>query len=690
MSKGRFSVFGVFGVQDRMTRPIQRMSRQFGRFGRGVNDGFDRAGQAVLGLRHHLLAAAAAAGLSIAGIVTALRDVVTTGAEFERTLASAAAKFPGDVRRGTEEFERLQAAAADVGATTEFTASQAAEGLDFLAMAGFNAQQAVAALPGVVDLATAAQMELGQATDIASDSLGAFGLMTEDSAQLGRNLARVNDVIARSTTSANMTVEQMFESIRTGGPTVTAAGQSMETFAAMTAAMADAGTKGAEAGTAIRTMMLRLQAPAAAGRRALRELGVEVENGDGNMRDMIDIVGDLRTAMDGMGSVQQARMMNQIFGQRAIGPANLLLQAGADSLREFRSGLEGAEGAAASMAGQMRDTTQGDLDSFTSAVEAVKLEIFEVVRGPLRQVVQAITGWIRANRDLISSGLQQAIEWLGDNMPTIVKWATRIGIAVGVLAVLFASSVAVFATGTALLGALIVGVVDLAATVIDWLAETGTAAADFIVSTARTMWESVSSFLTGAREFVVGAFVLISAAARQHLQPVFRFFEAAANRLRPVWEPVRDFFVAMWSVISSGASSAFSLLSSAASRAASALRAAWAPIAGFFSRLWSQIVDGFQSTVGPIIGMISGAIESVRAVGRNELDGDGGDGGRPSSPVPQVVGPEERMARTVSESVSREEQTVDIAVRAERGSSAEVRSRGSRLQPIRLDPSGAM
>jgi TP901 family phage tail tape measure protein len=418
---GRFSVEAVFKAVDRVTAPVTRMQNQVGKLTRGMGRGFHRLNRSVDKFTDGVKKGALAVTAALALTTGAMANVITTGADFEQTITAAAAKFPGEIRRGTAAFEALEAAARKTGATTEFTASQSAEALNFLAMAGFNAESSIAALPGVVDLATAAQVDLATATDVASDSLGAFNLMTKDSTQLSKNLARVNDVIAKTTTSANTTVETLFETIKDGAPVATSAGASLETFAALAGELANAGIKGTRAGTTLKNMFLKLAAPVAGGAKILRRLGIQTQDAGGDMRDIVDILGDLNKSLDGLGTAERAGVLEGIFGKIPIAGVNILLQSGSERLREYRKELEGASGASTVMAAVMRDTLQGRLNSLKSAVEGVKISIFSMTRGPLVEVVDKMTLWVRANEGLIASNIGEFLNLIITNFGTIVS-----------------------------------------------------------------------------------------------------------------------------------------------------------------------------------------------------------------------------------------------------------------------------
>lgn len=341
-----YTIKAIFKGIDRISAPVRAMERNVeratrnmttaetaGRISSGIFSGFRTAGAAV-----------AVAGTAVAGLGA---SILSTGADFERTLMSAVARFPGEIQRGSAAFEELRAAAERVGATTEFDAQQAAGALNVYAAAGFNAQQAVASLAGAGDLATVSGLALDEAARTAADSLGALGLRTDDAAQQAANLTRLNDIMARTTGLANTSVTEMAEAIGAGGNVAVSSGQSIETFGALVASMAASNVKGAEAGTAIRNTLAALQAPASAARNALKDLGVSVTDSQGNMRDMVDIVGDFERATAGMGNAAKNQAIARIFGREGMAGFGALLTTGSEGLRTMRAELERSQGAAA-------------------------------------------------------------------------------------------------------------------------------------------------------------------------------------------------------------------------------------------------------------------------------------------------------------------------------------------------------
>ncbi|NCB47772.1 phage tail tape measure protein, partial [bacterium] len=357
----RFSIEAVFTAIDHITKPVANMARNSKMLAASIEQsslkmsaGLQRARESTA-----MLGTAALGGLAIGlGLVT--RQYFA----FDQSITSASAKFT-DLNRNTvdgqQKLEALRQIARKLGAETEFSADQAAQGLDFLAMAGFKTEQAISLLPGVVNLATVANVDLARATDIASDALGAFGLNTSDSTQLAINFTRINDVMAATMTRSNTSMEDLFESIKKGGASFVTAGQSVESFNALAGIMANSGLKGEESGTQLRNIMLRLADPTAEAAAQLKKLGVVTQDQNGNFLDIVDIIASLETGLNGMGTAQRSAALAQIFGARSVTGMNILLKEGSSNIRNFRTGLEGSAGASERMADVMRSSLMNQL-----------------------------------------------------------------------------------------------------------------------------------------------------------------------------------------------------------------------------------------------------------------------------------------------------------------------------------------
>ena len=397
-----FAVSTKFNAAGNILNKISKMDKGIKLFGDDATKSFRKASRGASGFGN-IMKGILAADIIKSGfraLQNGLRTAATEFVSYDQAIVSASAKFKGlntETKAGQKTLQSLMDTARELGATTEFSATQAAQGLDFLAMAGFTAEQAIASLPGVVDLATVAGTDLARATDIASDSLGAFGLMTKDTAQLQKNFTRINDVFAKTMVTANTNMETLFESVSKGAPQFTAAGQSLETFAALAGVMANAGIKGSESGTTLRNMMLSLSKVTPAAAKVMRKLGVDVKDkATGNFKDAIDILADFEKGLEGMGDVQRSSALATVFGARTVSGMNVLLQEGSTSLRNYRNELINAGGASKTMSDKIRQSLGNQLASLKSASLELGFQFIDTFKDKIGPAITSLTNAIRA------------------------------------------------------------------------------------------------------------------------------------------------------------------------------------------------------------------------------------------------------------------------------------------------------
>jgi len=369
---GVFKVSTIFKARDKISGAFDKMRKRSKLFGDDASRAFSKASRAGSRfgdtLKAFLTANVLMKGISL--LKQGLGAVLTQFIDFDQAIISASAKFKGlnlRTAQGQATLQELKRTARAVGAATQFSAGQAAGGLDFLAMAGFNAEQSIAALPGVVDLSTVANLDLARSTDIASDSLGAFGLMTKDTTKLQVNFTRLNDVMAKTMSSTNTNMEDLFETIKKGAPAFTAAGQSLESFSALAGTMANSGVKASESGTNLRNIMLRLAKPTGEAQKQLDKMNITTKDSKGNFLDIVDILGQFEKSTKKMGTQQKTAALATIFGARAVTGINILLKAGTKSIRSFRKELMNAGGESKRMASIMRKSLQNRIKSLQSA-----------------------------------------------------------------------------------------------------------------------------------------------------------------------------------------------------------------------------------------------------------------------------------------------------------------------------------
>ncbi|MDF8528988.1 phage tail tape measure protein, partial [Escherichia coli] len=299
------------------------------------------------------------------------------------------------IDKNSPQFKALREQAIKLGSETQFTAGDAASGQAFLAMAGFTPQAIQAALPGVLDLAMAAGMDLGQTADISSNILTQFGLSADQ-------MDRVGDTLAATFTRTNTDLRSLGETMKYTGPVAASLGLSLEQAAAMTGVLGSVGIRGSDAGTALRASLSRLVDPPKAAAMALKELGVETQDAYGNMRRMENILNELYQATRKYGNAAQVSFFRAIAAQvsffRAIAGQesyvslmNLVTAAGENNLPRLTQEIELATGELNHTARVMADNLDGDLKSLNSAWEGLRIRVADLVDGPLRSVTQSFT-----------------------------------------------------------------------------------------------------------------------------------------------------------------------------------------------------------------------------------------------------------------------------------------------------------
>lgn len=326
------------------------------------------------------------------------RDVISTGEQFSATMSEVQAISGATA----EELQQLEDAARLYGSTTRFSATEAAEALKYMALAGWDVQTSLEALPGILDLAAASGLSLASASDMVTDYLSAFGLEASQAAYMA-------DVLTFAQGNSNTSAQQLGEAWRNSAANLHAAGQDMETVTSILEAMANQGLKGSEAGNALAAMMRDITDKMEDGKIKIGETSIAVQDQEGNFRDLTDILTDVEKAVDGMGTAQSAAALQSTFTARSLKGINLVLNEGMDKISGYENALRSSQGAAKDAASTMNNNLSGDIKNLNSALDELKLKIFEDAEQPLRNVVKWITG-----------NAVPAIEVLIDNLDKIL------------------------------------------------------------------------------------------------------------------------------------------------------------------------------------------------------------------------------------------------------------------------------
>lgn len=354
-------------------------------------------------LKAELVGDAIKKGISIVvdGLKSIASSAITMGSNFEAAMSNVAATMgitADEIHNGSAEYEILEKAAKECGKTTKYSASEAADALNYLALAGYDAAKAAKTLPSVLNLAAAGGMELGAASDLVTDSMAALGMETSE-------LENYIDEMARTSQKSNTSVAQLGEATLTCAGMASVTGQSLETLNAELGVLANNGLKGAEGGTKLRNILQTLAAPTDTASVAMKELGLQTMDSSGNMRDLNDIMIDLNKALAGIsGNGERSKYLNKIFNGRDIAGVNALLKGTGLEFDNLKKELLNCEGAAKDMAETMGDNLKGKVTILNSALEGLGITGYEKIEGVLKESVEAATDSIGRLQDSMENG----------------------------------------------------------------------------------------------------------------------------------------------------------------------------------------------------------------------------------------------------------------------------------------------
>ena len=394
----KYAIETVYKLIDNITMPLDKIGVKGKTVGRALKNEFTKTEQQLANVGTKLKSfakGAALAGIALVGvgIGVATKQFI----DYDAAVTGATAKFKDLDITSVDYKDNLKAVgkvARDVAAITEFNAVDTAGALDKMAMAGLTSKQSMALLAGTTNLATAAGADLTTAVDIATDALGAFGLMTEDEKALEGNLNRLSDVMAKTTNMFNTDISGFFESAKMRAATFTSTGQSLEDFSAMVGVMASSGIKGSESGTQLRNMMLSLASPSKTAAMALDRMGIKTTDAQGNFLNIIDILAQFEKGMKGMGDAEKAAALTDIFGKRTVTGVTLLLAEGTEGLKRYSKELQNAGGTAANVAAAMRGSLANRIEVLKSALTELGFKFVDAFAAKGGKAIENLTATI--------------------------------------------------------------------------------------------------------------------------------------------------------------------------------------------------------------------------------------------------------------------------------------------------------
>lgn len=440
--------------------------------------------------------------------------MIMPGIDFDASMSKVQAITRLD--QHSVELSDLRTQARGLGSSTQFTAGQAADAQGFLGMAGFEPKAIRAAMPGMLDLASAGGTELAHTADIASNILSGLGMSAEHMNKLG-------DVLVGTFTRSNTNLQMLGETMKYAAPMAKTYGVELETAAAMAGKLGDAGLQGSMGGTALSSIMNRLAAPPKAAAKALRLLKIHTADAHGNLREMPEILKEIHDKTKDLGTAKKGGLFKAIAGEEAVkGMAQLVDQAGNGELQKLIVSLRESQGEAARTASVMAENLKGDLTTLGSTWQDLGIELQDQQDGPLRSMVQSVTDVVRG----------------------IKTWATEHP----TLAAAIVKTIAIIAALAVVLGTLMIAVASVVLPFVAFrlmLLSVGIRLPGLI----SLLWRLGRNVLP----FVGKALLLVGRALM--LNPIGLAITAiagAAYLLYENWDPVKLYFSESWKEIKSG------------------------------------------------------------------------------------------------------------------------------------------
>ncbi|CAO3872188.1 phage tail tape measure protein [Achromobacter mucicolens] len=486
---------------------------------------------------------------------------IRPGVEFDAKMSKVQALSRQD--KASAEMKALREQARKLGATTMFSATQAADAQGFLAMAGFDAKAILDAMPGMLSLAKAGDTDLAQTADIGSNILTGFKLPAEQ-------MNRVGDVLTAAFTRSNTSLYMLGETMKYVAPVAAGVGQDIETVAAMAGKLGDAGIQGSMGGTALRSILGRLAAPPKAAADALDGLGISTKDAAGNLRDVPAILEELHKKTAKMGNAERSGIFKAIAGEEAFSGLQVLVgQAGTGELQKFVATLKQSAGEANKTAGTMADNLVGDLDELSSAWEDVGIQVEELHDGSLRKLVRGLAGVVG-----------NVGEWMKANP----KLASALTMGAAAIAALIAAFGALTLAMAAVLGPFVMVRFGLS-----MLGIQGGSLIGVLFNLAKGGFGRL-----GGAIMTVGKLLMANPIAVAVLA-----IAGAAYLIYQYWGPIKAFFSGLWAQVTAAFDATMQWLRTtlAALNPIPILSVAWNGLVAFFSGLWAQVTAAADATM---------------------------------------------------------------------------------------------
>lgn len=622
----------------------------------------DEAGKKVQAFGDSVTSAGQAlmpASVAVAGLGAA---AVKTAADFDTSMSKVAA-----VSGATgDDLDALRDKAREMGSKTKFSASEAAEAMNYMAMAGWKTGDMLEGIEGIMNLAAASGEDLATTSDIVTDALTAFGLSAQDSGHFA-------DILAAASSNANTNVSMMGETFKYCAPIAGALGFSAEDTAEAIGLMANAGIKSSQAGTALRTIMNNLTGEIKLSGAALGDVTIQTTNADGSMRSLSDILADCRGAFSQLSESESAAAAEALVGKNAMSGFLALMNAGEGDIEKLSSAIANCDGTAAQMAETMQDNLAGQLTILKSQLEELAISFGEMLMPAIRAIVSKIQAFVDKLNHM-SEGQRKAILTIGLMVAALAPLLVIIGTVISKVGIAMQGfvklatgvkklGVAVKA-GTGVFGKLGAALGGISAPVLAIIAVIGVLVAAFkhlwdtneeFRNAITAIWEGIVSKITAfcqgiterlnALGFDFGSIVDVLKAIWdgfcQFLAPVFEaaftvvstvlgtvldvitglldvFIGLFTGNWSQMWDGIKTIFSSIWDAITSILDTALNLLRSLADTVlgwfGTTWESVWSGIKSFFETIWNGIVSFFSGIWSSIVSTVTSQINAVKTV----------------------------------------------------------------------------
>lgn len=525
----------------------------------------------------------------IVGIGTA---IIKTSADFESSMSKVSA-----ISGATGgDLDMLEAKAKEMGASTKFSATEAADAFQYMAMAGWDTQDMLDGIDGIMSLAAADGLDLATTSDIVTDALTAFGLTAADSGHFA-------DVLAKASSNANTNVSMLGESFKYVAPVAGALGYSAEDTAIALGLMANAGIKGSQGGTALRSSLSRLVKPTGEAAKLMEKYGLSMTNADGSMKSLGEVMDMLRNKLGGLTEAEQAQVAAQIFGQESMSGMLAIINASEADYAKLTDAIYNADGAAQQMADTMMDNLSGQLTLLKSALEGLAIEFGEILLPHVKNFVTWLQNLVQKLQEMTPEQKEQIVKWaavaaaIGPVLMVLGKLTSSVGSIIttfGKIPGAIAKAKSAFTAVSAAIGGISAPVVAVVAVI------------GVLIAAFANLWKTNEEFrnkMTAIWDGIKSKFESFAQGIVDRLNALGFDFENFGEVVKAIW----DGFCSLLAPIFEGV---FNQVSVILSSVLDALTGIFDVFIGIFTGNWDQAWQGVKEIFGAVWDLIKGTFES--------------------------------------------------------------------------------